>query len=197
MEAVDEFDGSFGWIQDEFLERCSHALVVDERVWLIDPVADAGIEERIGAAGEPAAVIQLLDRHSRDCAVLAGRFGVPHHVVPRSPLPPFEFQSIRETRWWNEVALWWPEPGVLVCADALGTATYYRTRGERLAVHPVLRVRPPRRELGGLSPQRILCGHGPGVHANADEALLEALRTARRRLPSQLATSARAWLARR
>jgi hypothetical protein len=34
----DEFDGGFGWIVDEFMERCSHALVANGRVWVIDPV---------------------------------------------------------------------------------------------------------------------------------------------------------------
>ncbi len=192
----DEFKGGFGWIVDEFLERCSHALVVDERVWLIDPVLGAGVEERVRSAGTPAGVIQLLDRHKRDCAELARRFGVELYVVPNEPVAeaPFEFLTVRCGRWWNEVALWWPERRVLVCADALGTSRYYHVRGEQIAVHPLLRFAPPRRQLGGLSPQRILCGHGEGIHDGADLALREALRTARRRIPAQFAVSARAWL---
>jgi hypothetical protein len=72
VEAVDEFDGSFGWIlRDEFMQRCSHALVHAGRVWLVDPVDVDGAEERVRAAGEPAGVLQLLDRHNRDCAELA------------------------------------------------------------------------------------------------------------------------------
>jgi glyoxylase-like metal-dependent hydrolase (beta-lactamase superfamily II) len=192
----DEFDGGFGWIVEEFLERCSHALVADRRVWLIDPVAGDGVEERIRAAGEAAGVIQLLDRHNRDCAELARRLGVPHHLVPHEAIAeaPFAFLTIREGRWWNEVALWWPDERVLVSGDALGTSRYYQARGERIAVHPLLRLRPPRRQLGRLSPDRILCGHGEGIHARAETALREALRTARRRIPGQVAASVRAWL---
>src|SRR3954462_11223720 len=34
----DEFEHGFGWMVDEFLRRCSRALVVDGRVWLVDPL---------------------------------------------------------------------------------------------------------------------------------------------------------------
>ena len=135
----DEFDGGFGWIVDEFMERCSHALVDDGRVWVIDPVDGEGVEERIRAAGTPAGVVQLLDRHNRDCSGFAARLGVRHHVVPHGSLGPFAFIGVKDSGSWNEVALWWPARRVLVCADALGTAPYYRSGDERLAVHPLLR----------------------------------------------------------
>lgn len=185
----DETEFGFGWIRDEFMERCSHALVDGGRVWLVDPLDGDGVEERVRAAGEPAGVVQLLDRHARDCASLAGRLGVPHHVVPRMPVPgaPFEWRVMRERRSWREVALWWPERRVLACADALGTARYFRAGGERLAVHPLLRAMPPRDSFQCLTPGHVLCGHGEGVHDDADGALREALATARRRIPGQVA----------
>lgn len=186
----DELDGGFGWIVPEFMERCSHALVVGGRVWLIDPVDGDGVEERARAAGEPAGVIQLLDRHNRDSAAFAARLGVPAHVVPREPIPPFSFLPLLDRRRWREVALWWPERRVLVCADVLGTAAYYRGGDERLAVHPLLRLRPPRLT---VQPEVILCGHGEGVLSDAGAALREALSTSRRRIPRQLATAVRAW----
>ena len=164
----DELEGGFGWIVSEFMERCSHALVAGGRVWLIDPVDGEGVEERIRAAGEPAGVIQLLDRHNRDSAALAGRLGVQLHVVPHEPIPPFTFLPVLNRRRWREVALWWPERRVLVCADVLGTAAYYRAGGERLAVHPLLRLRPPR---FAVLPEMILCGHGEGVLTDAGGAL--------------------------
>jgi hypothetical protein len=191
VEAVDEFDGGFGWIlRNELMQRCSHALVADGRVWVIDPVDAAGVEERVRAAGEPAGVLQLLDRHNRDCAELARRLEVPHHVVPRASIAPFEFLPIRSSRRWREVALWWPDKRVLVCADALGTAAYFCAGGEPLGVHPLLRLRPPRLD---VQPAAILCGHGPGVFAAADSALREALSTSRRRIPKQIASAIRAW----
>ncbi|HEX9381367.1 MAG TPA: hypothetical protein VF891_07690 [Gaiellaceae bacterium] len=190
-----ELDAGLEWlVEDEFLERCSHALVADGRVWLLDPVDGEGVEERIRAAGEAAGVIQLLDRHNRDCASLAEKLGVPHHVVPRKPLGPFIFRVIRASRHWQEVALWWEEQRVLACGDALGTARYYRAGEDLLAVHPLLRWIPPRRAFADLQPLDILCGHGEGIHEGAEAALREALRTARRRIPAQIAVSARAWL---
>ena len=193
----DEFDGGFGWIVEEFMERCSHALIDDGRVWAIDPVDGDGVEERIRAAGTPAGVLQLLDRHNRDCARLAARLGVRHHVVPQGSVGPFACIAVRDRNSWNEVALWWSDRRVLVCADVLGAAPYYRAGNERLAVHPLLRVRPPRRQLGALQPDVILCGHGEGVLEDADTALGEALSTSRRRIPGQVASALRAWRASR
>ena len=193
----DQFGGGFGWIVDEFMERCSHALVEGGRVWAIDPVDGDGVEDRIRAAGTPAGVLQLLDRHNRDCAALAARLGVRHHVVPQGSLGPFGCIAVKNSRSWNEVALWWRDRGVLVCADVAGTAPYFRAGNERLAVHPLLRLRPPRRQLEGLQPNVILCGHGQGVLEDADAALREALSTSRRRIPGQAASAVRAWRASR
>ena len=186
MELVDEFDGGYGWIADEFMERCSHALVTDAGVWLIDPLED----DLVTRAGALVGVIQLLDRHNRDCAQIASRFGIPHHVVPKQPIGPFRFLPVREKRRWQEVALWWEEQRVLVCADALGTAAYFRAGDERLAVHPLLRLRPPRFD---VEPEAILCGHGRGIFDDAGAALSEALSTSRRRIPAQAVAAVRAW----
>ena len=195
----DELGFSFGWIVDEFLLRCSHALVAEGRVWLVDPLDGDGVQERVRAAGEPAGVLQLLDRHSRDCAAFAERLGVPRHVVPREPVEgaPFEFLLVRKSRFWKEVALWWPDRRVLACGDALGTVPGFRVGGERLALHPLLRLIPPRR-LGTVEPRHVLAGHGEGVHGDeAAPAIREALATARRRLPRAWARGARAyWKAR-
>ena len=174
MEAVDEFADGFGWIEGGFTRRCSHALAEDGRVWLIDPLAADGVRERVRAAGSPAGVIQLLDRHERDCAELAKRLDVPHHVVPHESLGPFEFITIRMNRTWREVALWWPDRRVLVCADALGTARYFRLWRGRLGVHPLLRLRRPS-QLAALEPEIVLCGHGTGVFGGAAAALADAL----------------------
>jgi hypothetical protein len=170
------------WVEDEFLQRASHALVGETGTWLTDPVDSPQVGELENVAG----VVQLLGRHNRDCAEIARRLGVPHLVVPRGQLGPFVFLQIRR----NETALWWPDERVLVCADALGTAPYFLAPGERLAVHPLMRLRPPRLE---VEPDVILCGHGPGVFDDAGAALREALRTSRRRIPQQFVSAVRAW----
>lgn len=185
LRFVDEHDGMVGWIDSGKVGRTSHALVADGRVWLVDPVDGDGLDERLRALGEPAGVIQLLDRHGRDSAALASRYGVPLHVVPTAiPGTPFELCDIVRRRFWSETALWWPERRVLVCADALGTLPSFRTGAdEHAGVHPLLRLFPPR-SLGELEPLHLLVGHGEGIHGeDATAALREALGTARRRLP--------------
>jgi hypothetical protein len=187
IQFSDELEYGFGWIDDGRLARTSHALAAEGGVWLIDAVDFAEAEERLRALGEPRGVIQLLDRHGRDCAAWAARLGVPHHVVPFGALEgtPFRLLPIRRGRLWREAALWWEARRVLVCADALGTVGHFTARGERLGVHPLLRLTPPR-ALRGLEPDHVLVGHGRGVHVNAAAALREALATSRRRLPRVL-----------
>ena len=189
-ELVDELEFGFGWVSSEQpkLRLTSHALAAGGGVWLFDP-APGEVEDRIRALGEPAGVVQLLDRHNRACAEWARRLSVPHHVVPFDGVGPFEAVPIVRNRLWREVALWWPERRVLVCADALGTVTHYFALGrERIGVHPLLRPRPPR-QLGRYEPEHVLCGHGDGVHERAAEAVREAVTHARRRgllLPLEL-----------
>jgi hypothetical protein len=185
---VDELEHGFGWIESASLSRTSHALAADGRVWLTDPIASDDVEERVRALGEPAGVIQLLDRHNRDGAALATRFGVPLYVVPASvPETPFRFLPVRRGRWWKEVALWWPERRILVCADALGTVPFFRAGDELAGLHPFLRLRPPR-ALEGLGVEHLLVGHGEGIHGPAAGAAVnDALRNGRRRLPRLLA----------
>ena len=81
----------FSWIVDEPATRTSHALADEGRIWLVDPVRHDEALERASALGRPAAVVQLLDRHNRDCVTVAAELGIPHLVVPdASPESPFE-----------------------------------------------------------------------------------------------------------
>ena len=189
---VDELEEGFGWTEAARMRRTSHALAAGGRVWLIDPIDCEGIEERVRALGEPAGVLQLLDRHDRDGAGLAARFGVPLHVVPSAlPGTPFRFLPVLRGRWWQEVALWWPEHRILVCADALGTIPFFCAGDEPAGLHPFLRLRRPR-ALAGLGVEHLLVGHGAGIHgAAAAAAVDDALRTGRRRLPLLLLGLAR------
>lgn len=194
MRIVDEFESGFSWQADEpeVLARTSHAVRSGRSVWLFDVVDADGLDERVHALGEPAAVVQLLDRHERDCARVAERLGVPLHVTPRDESFALPLVWIPG---WHEVAAWLDER-TLVVADALGTVGYFLAPGERLGVHPLLRLWPPRR-LRGLQPEHVLCGHGRGVHGpEAATALDEALRTARRRILRWLPASIKTWRSR-
>jgi hypothetical protein len=190
----DETTFGSSWIAAEpaLLERASHALLAGGRIWLVDPVDGEGVEQHVGALGEPAAVIQLMDRHARDCVALAGRLGVPHHRLPFAGVPGASFEVLRvlDLPGWREAALWWPDERVLVCTEALGTASYFRAPGEALAVHPFLRPYQPRalRDLARcLAPGHVLVGHGPALHGDrAAPALREAVLRGRRNAPRWL-----------
>ena len=186
LEFSDEFEHGFGWReQGERIPRTSHAVRSGGRVWLTDPVDGAGLDERVRELGEPAGVVQLLDRHSRDCAAVAARLGVRLYLVAAPD--GLEGRQIVHWRFWKEIALWLPEERVLVCADVLGSLGYFRAKNEPFGVHPLLRLFPPKDALARLEPEHILFGHGPGYHgSDAPEKLREALATSRRRLPKAL-----------
>jgi hypothetical protein len=191
-QPVDETDDGFGWAIEESLARTSHALRVDGRVWLIDPVDAPELEERVRALGEPAGVLETMDRHERDGPVWAQRLGVPFvRAWDELGDAPFEAVPILDNRLWHEVALWEPVSRTLVCGDVLGTIPFFRAGTERVGLHPFLRVRPPRILLR-YAPERVLVGHGGGLHQDAAAAVHEAIRTARRRLPAALLSGARA-----
>jgi hypothetical protein len=185
----DEFEHGFGWAPEgDKLARTSHAVLAGERVWLTDVVDGPGLDERITALGSPAAVVQLLDRHARDNAAVAERFGVPLHETPMTDLEgaPFVVLPIVNRRFWREIALWFADERILVCGDALGSLGYFRARDEPFGVHPFLRLVPPKK-LAGLEPEHVLFGHGPGFHGSeAPQALRDAFAKPKRRLPQAL-----------
>jgi hypothetical protein len=197
----DESELGFGWIAAEpaSMQRTSHALVADGAVWVVDPVDGPGVEERIRALGDPRGVLMLLDRHRRDCRALAERLSVPLHETPFEGVEgaPFSFLPVIRNRLWREVALWWEQRRLLLVPEAIGTTPLVRAPGERAGVHPALRLRPPRRQLGGLAPERLLVGHGEGVQEEAAAALRDALAGSRRRTPAWAGARLRGLLRRR
>jgi hypothetical protein len=176
-----------GWLVEEAMTRTSHALAADGRVWLVDALDWPEAIDRALGLGEPAGVIQLLDRHNRDCAALAERLGVPLFVVPDDlPGTPFECIPLMRWRYWRESALWWEERRTLVVADAVGTNPYYTGGVAPLGVSLPLRLTPPRRR-GDFQTERILVGHGEGLTASGtSHEVRKALDESRRRLPGVL-----------
>jgi hypothetical protein len=182
---VDEA-GSFVWIAHpaELMERASLALVADGGTYLIDPVDAPHLGAALQALPPVVAVVRLLDRHGRDCDALAARHGVTVRpgFAGDPAVPGATWIRIPAMPGWREGALYLPDRRLLVVAEALGTAAYYRHPVERIGVHPVLRLRPPRRQLEALQIESVACGHGAPVTVDAASAVGDALRHARRRL---------------
>jgi hypothetical protein len=172
------------WVIDDPMARACQALAVEGSVWLVDPVDEPAAMTAAVALGEPAGVLQLLDRHNRDCAAIATRLGVPHVVNPDT-LPATPFELVPVIRWpaWKETALWWAAEGVLVVPEAVGTAPAFAIGSGPVGVHPMIRLVPPR-ALRRFAPRHLLVGHGPPVHGpEAARALREALARSRRDVP--------------
>ncbi len=165
------------------MQRAMHALRDGERTWLIDPFHASEFRDALGELPPLAGVIQLLDRHNRDCVEIAGSLDLPLHRIP-AHLPDSALEVVRiiSQRFWNEVALWAPGTRTLVIAEAVGTAPLFAL-GRPAGVHPMLRLLPPRRALSGYAPDQLLVGHGPALAAGGAEALAGALSAARADLP--------------
>jgi hypothetical protein len=180
--ALHEHDLGLTWVVEEQMGRASHALRDDSGgIWFVDPVDDGEALKRVSGLGEPAGVLQLLDRHNRDNEAIAARLGVPMLRLPDEvPGSPFEVFDVVDLPKWREKALWWPAKRALVVAEAVGTVPYFRAGAEHAGIHPFLRLLPPgapRR----YEPEHLLLGHGPPVHgAAAAEALREAYARSRR-----------------
>jgi hypothetical protein len=205
LRIVGEWDGGFTWhsYPDEEMQRASHALLVDGRVWVIDPVDAPTLDDRLAALdGAVSGVVVGLDRHKRDAAVVANRHDAPVYVPDwmtgvaddlDAPVERFGRQlgetgfdaiTVRDSSLppWQEVGLFDGE--TLVVPEAVGSAPYYLAGDERLGVHPMLRLTPPRRALSGLRPDRVLSGHGAPVLSDAATALRDALSNARSGAPT-------------
>ena len=126
------------------MQRTSHALPVDGRVWLVDPVDAPELEERVRALGEPAGVLQLLDRHERGCAAWARRLGVPHLRAWESVGVAVRGAADSRPALVARGCAVGAGGATLVCADALGTVPFFRAPGERIGLHPLIRPFPPR-----------------------------------------------------
>ncbi len=157
------------------MRRAAHALRADGRVWLVDPFEDPIALSAATELGSPAAVIQLLDRHNRDCGAIAQRLEVPLLRLPEQiDDSPFTVLPVISRPWWHEMALWWEAERALIVAEALGTVPAFAL-GRRVGVHPLLRLRPPRGPLTARSPERLLVGHGAALESGAAAAIRDAL----------------------
>jgi hypothetical protein len=213
VTTIDRYADGVGWIAHpgETMQRASHAIATEAGVLVVDPVDGPGVDGLIDEFGELAGIVVTFDQHSRDAVDVAARHDVPIYVpepvragktlrrngadggnggpsieriadtVPGTAL---DVVVLHERRAWGEVALYRDRDGVLYVPESVGTAAYFRATGERLGVHPMIRPIPPRRQLSGMSPDRLLVAHGEGIPDDATDALESALAGSRRRLPS-------------
>lgn len=199
---VDRTDEGVGWIAypDETMQRASHAVVQDGDVWVIDPVDVPDLDDLLAEYGEVTGVVILLDRHKRDCAELANRHDVSVWVPEfmdgvteelDAPTETFRYEladtditahKVIDNGMWQEALLYREDTETLIIPEAVGTTDYFVTGAERLGVHPMLRITPPK-SISRLEPERIRVGHGAGIHEDANATLDDALSGSRRRTP--------------
>jgi hypothetical protein len=212
-QEIDRFDDGVGWIAypDEAMQRASHAMATEDGVYVIDPVDVEGLDDLLAEFGEVAGVVILLDRHKRDCAEIANRHDVPVYVPDfmddveedlDAPVERFRHElgdsgfavhEVVNNRFWQEAALYNEDSGVLVVSEAVGTTDYFRTSTEELGVHPMLRLKPPKK-LTRFDPDRIHLGHGAGIHEDAAGTLEDAISSARAHTPALVFKNVRAML---
>ncbi|MFB6186118.1 MAG: hypothetical protein ABEI86_04525 [Halobacteriaceae archaeon] len=202
-EIIDEWDRGWGWIADpsETIRRASHALSINGEVWLLDPVDFDGLDELLANSGRVAGIVIQLDRHKRDADRIAQRHDVPiyiHEIMDSiatafdaevnqfaETLPGTGFEAIPlvNNRFWREIALFNDNTDTLIIPETVGTLEFFCVGSERLGVSPVLRFFPPKQQLMGLDPNRVLVGHGEGILTDASTALSQALQYSRRNAP--------------
>lgn len=214
-EVLDRWDGGIGWLAhpDESGRRTSHAATGSGGgVWLFDPIDAPGIEGELSTLGDVHGVIVCSNYHVRDADVFAARHGVPVYCPPwlsraasglDDPVEPgggafsasgFELRRCRPFPGWSEAVAYRATDRTLYVPDVLGTTPLFTAGEERLGMYLLCRLAPPRQTFEGLSPRRILVGHGAGVFENVPAALTTALDGARRRLPAALRSNGRRQL---
>lgn len=184
-----QHDLGASWVQREAMQRSSHAIAADGFVWLIDPVDSGNDVERAVEGREIGGVIQLLDRHNRDCVELAEKYEVPlfrlPSELPETTIAPFK---VIDRPKWREVGLWWPEHKALVVSEALSTTPALAVADTGVAVHPFLRLTPPGALRRFTDVHHLFTGHGAPLHdETAGERIQRALDKSRSDLPRLIA----------
>jgi hypothetical protein len=188
--------GSIAWIADpaERVQRASVALAIGGGCLVFDPVDAEGLDDALAGIGRVLGVGQLLDRHPRDGAKLAAGQGAPRltpsELGRSKAYPELESRVVFHAWRWHETALWLRERRLLIVPESIGTIPFFLAHaGDRLGLHPLARLKPPRAALAGLDPDTIAVGHGAPVIGRAAPDLRRALIHARGDLPRSLLTT--------
>lgn len=202
LVVVDRWAAGFGWLAhpDEAGGRVSHAIRGPDGIWLFDPLDAPGLDDRLATLGEVTGVAVLSDYHARDAGTLASRHDVPVTVptwlsrvsdrvdapVERTtgPVAGFSLRRLRPLLAWNEALAYRPGDRTLYAPDYLSSHPKFCVGAERVGLPTPARLSPP--TFTDYEPERILFGHGSGIHAEATTALRALSAGARRRLPRAL-----------
>ena len=187
VRLIDETEFGLGWMEDAREHRAGHALVVDGRIWLVDPIDPEEVETACSrsASRQPSSSCSTATTAPRR---RWRRGSACRSTSSRRELPgtPFELVPVVRNRLWREVALWWPQRRTLVCADALGTIAFFRAGGERVGVHPAAPLRSAAaapRSRAGAPPRGPWAGPPRARHGDARGRCDQ---DARRRIPRWL-----------
>lgn len=194
LTIVDEWDKGFTWRAhpDADFQRTSHAIRVDDGIWIIDPMDAAGLDEKLIDLGTPAGVVMLSSIHRRHVDRIAQRHNVDVYVpdwfdeasrefdAPVSLITDslvstgFELLNLREKPWRQGAALYHPERKTLVVSDSLATTLFSKKEG-RLELFPPARINPSYHPLRNLEVDRLLLSHGDPITEDATLQLERAL----------------------
>lgn len=203
---IEHGDHLVTWLANpsEPLRRASHAMRLDGRWYLVDPLDTVDLDDRLVGLG---GIVVLFERHWRDARLLANRYDVPIYR-PRAVdadddaiddaetvLSHMGFEAIDLSGpLWNEIAYWRATDGTLLVAETLGTAPHFRAAGERIGIHPLRRLLPPRDALSDIEASRVLVGHGEPIGSLETSEIDRCLAAARRHLPGAWINGVKAWL---
>ena len=182
--------GSIAWIADpdERMQRASVALVVEggclrlRSRWM--PTASMTL---LAGIGQVLGVCRCSIATAATPLSLAARHGAPRltpsELGRSTAYPEIETREVYRARRWHETAVWLTDRRLLIVPESVGTVPFFLAHpGDRLGIHPLARVKPPRAALAGLDPDTIAVGHGAPVIGAAAADLARALRSARARI---------------
>ena len=175
------------------MQRASVALAVDGGCLLFDPVDAEGLDEALAGVGTVLGVCSPArpprPRRSRPGRAPRRAARRAHRARRDAGVRRLEPRAVYRARRWHETAVWLEERRLLIVAESLGTIPFFLTRpGDRLGMHPLARIGPPRSASRGSTPTR-----SPSGTAARDRrrglALARAQRRARLEIPRALPTT--------
>ncbi len=201
------WNGGLTWMAhpDAQMQRASHALVVDDDVWLIDPLDGANLGDVLVGLGAIKGIVVLGSEHHRHADRIAARHEVAIHLPEwfeeeakdydaevtqfTDELADTGFEAIKlKDSFWQEAGLYHPERRTLAVSDTFMTALFSSRQG-RVELFPPARFDPPNEAIGDLAIDRLLVGHGEPVFENTEERIERALAMEYRSTPAAILMS--------